>query len=298
MYKILAIDGGGIHGYADIVIIKRLLKECPDLIEKADLIAGTSIGGILALGFAAGHSIGNVEENFIKGIPLAFNTNPARLIGFYAGFTTKYDTSKFKVYLRGVYGGGTLNQLQKRIVIPTFCLDDEASIHRRWRAKIFHNFPGSDCDCNAKMVDVAMATSAVPVFFPVYDKYVDGALIANNPALCAVMQTQDRRNEDPVPKLDDICVLSLGTIRDMYLAQKSAQWGYFAWAHSIFHAITERDTLVVNYIADLLLPGRYHRLEPVINGPMDNFEALAGIRKAGLDYSLEDTFTWLKKYWM
>ena len=298
MYKILSIDGGGMHGYADVIILKRLLEKCPYLLESVDVIAGTSIGGIISLGLATGHTLNQVADNFIRGIPLAFNTNTARLIGFYSGFCPKYDNSKFKVFLRCLYGSATFEQLPKKVVIPTFCLDDGANNHRRWRVKIFHNFAGQDCDIGVKLVDVAMATSAVPVFFPIYDKYVDGALVANNPTLCAVGQSQDSRNTEAKPKIEDISVLSIGTIRDVYIEDRDAAWGYFMWAHSVFHMITECDTLVVNYMANLLLGDRYHRIEPVINGPMDNFQDLPIIEQTGKTYPIDNTVAWLNKYWV
>ena len=298
MYKILSIDGGGMHGYAYIIILKRILKECPHLLDTVDLIAGTSIGGIIGLGLAAGHTINEIDKNFIKGIPLAFSTNPARLLGFYAGICPKYDNSKFKVFLRSLYGTATLGQLCKKIVVPTYCLDDEAAVHRRWRAKIFHNFDGEDCDTEARLVDVAMATSAAPVFFPIYNKFIDGAIVANNPTLCAVSQTQDLRNVANNPTVEDISVLSIGTIRNIYITERDINWGYFMWARSIFHMLTERDTLIINHMTKLLLKDRYHRIEPVINGPMDDFEDLSVIAKTGSDYPIDNTVAWLNKYWV
>jgi uncharacterized protein len=297
MYRILSIDGGGMHGYANVVILQRLRKAYPDLIEKVDLIAGTSIGGIIGLGMAAGHDLDVIEENFIKGIPLAFLTNPARLIAFYAGFATKYDNRKFKAFLRSVYGLRTLSELKKKVIIPAYSLDDESSMHRRWRGKFFHNFEGSDSDGHEKVLDVAMATSAVPVFFPSYGKYIDGALVANNPAFSAVAQTQDERCTMNRPALTEISVLSLGTIRDVFIPNHNLEWGYFSWIKPILNIITERDTLVVNYLTNTFLGKRYHRIEPVINGPMDEFEELENIGKIGYNHPIEKTVEWLKEYW-
>jgi len=54
MYRILSFDGGGIRGLVTLAILKRLEAQIPSLIQGADLIAGTSTGGIIALGLAAG----------------------------------------------------------------------------------------------------------------------------------------------------------------------------------------------------------------------------------------------------
>src|SRR5689334_20922503 len=54
-YRIVSFDGGGVRGIYTAVLLQRLCEQVPDLTEKADLLAGTSTGGIIALGLAAGH---------------------------------------------------------------------------------------------------------------------------------------------------------------------------------------------------------------------------------------------------
>lgn len=298
MYKILSLDGGGIHGYSTLTILKRITEKRPDLIDKVDLIAGTSIGGILGLGLGLNHDISYVEENFIKGVPLAFKTNAVRLAGFVAGLCAKYDNSKFKRFLDKVYGPTKLKDLDKNVLVTSFCIDNEKPLQRRWKAKIFHNFKGNDNDGEARILDAALATSAAPIFFPTYDKYLDGAIIANNPTLCAIAQTQDHRAEiDNRPTLNDIAVLSIGSIRNIYIPDRDMSWGYFMWSRSIFHLITESGLLVTDYICDKLIKDRYNRICPVINNPMDDFRYINDIKTAGESYPLDKTFDWLDKYW-
>ncbi len=298
MYKILSIDGGGIHGYFSLILIKRLLETNPRLIEDVDLITGTSIGGILGLGFALGHPVESIEDNFIKGMPLAFNTNNFRFAGFVAGITTKYDNKKFERFLKVIYGPKELNDLEKKVVIPAFCIDNEGNLNRRWKAKIFHNFSGVDSDGHEKVADVAMATSSAPVFFKAHTKYIDGAIVANNPSFCAALQTQDTRSEiNPRPKLEDIAILSLGSIRDIYIPNRNMDWGYFMWSRSLLNMLTERDTLMVNYTCKSIFNERYHRIESVINGPMDNCEEIKNIRAIANQHPIEKTIDWLKEYW-
>jgi len=56
--KVLSIDGGGIRGIIPAIILGQLQKRLgKNLYEVFDLIAGTSTGGIIALGIGTrGHS--------------------------------------------------------------------------------------------------------------------------------------------------------------------------------------------------------------------------------------------------
>jgi patatin-like phospholipase/acyl hydrolase len=56
--KVLSIDGGGIRGIIPAVILDELQKRLDkDLYTFFDLIAGTSTGGIIALGIRTGCSV-------------------------------------------------------------------------------------------------------------------------------------------------------------------------------------------------------------------------------------------------
>src|SRR5712692_6382574 len=53
-YRILSIDGGGIRGLFAAVLLDRLSQRVPFFLDSVDLAAGTSTGGIIALGLALG----------------------------------------------------------------------------------------------------------------------------------------------------------------------------------------------------------------------------------------------------
>src|SRR5881409_349295 len=53
-YRILSVDGGVIRGLYAAVLLERLTREVPTLVDGVDLVAGTSTGGIIALGLANG----------------------------------------------------------------------------------------------------------------------------------------------------------------------------------------------------------------------------------------------------
>lgn len=125
------------------------------------------------------------------------------------------------------------------------------------------------------------------------------ALIANNPTLCAIAQTQDKRAEfDNRPTLEDISVLSIGSIRNAYIPERNMDWGHFMWSRSIYNMVTESNLLTTDYLADKLIGYRYNRICPVINEPMDDFERINEIKSVGENVSLEKTFDWIDQYWV
>ena len=61
-YRILSLDGGGVKGLAQLVILRHIEKKCFDVpvIYLFDLVVGTSIGGQIALALTIGKSSGSL----------------------------------------------------------------------------------------------------------------------------------------------------------------------------------------------------------------------------------------------
>src|SRR5438128_10159622 len=82
--KVLSIDGGGIRGIIPAVILGELQRRlAKNLYEVFDLIAGTSTGGIIALGIgtrckkgdsglAQPYTPGDLEDLYVKNGPAIF----------------------------------------------------------------------------------------------------------------------------------------------------------------------------------------------------------------------------------
>lgn len=60
-YRVLSLDGGGIRGLLSLVLLDRIRKEVPGWLDKADLLASTSTGGIIALGIAHGVPLADIR---------------------------------------------------------------------------------------------------------------------------------------------------------------------------------------------------------------------------------------------
>lgn len=124
------------------------------------------------------------------------------------------------------------------------------------------------------MRQVALATSSAPTYFapavfgdlgggPEHG-YIDGGIIANNPALCAV--TEARRL---FPEANDVVVVSLGTgyRHDQIDHKKAANWGSLQWARPLVDLLIDGPRAAVDHqLRELLTPApekgaRYFRFQ-------------------------------------
>jgi len=297
MYRILSFDGGGIRGLVTLALLKRLEEQIPNLITKADLLAGTSTGGIIALGLAAGKSVDDLISLYRDNGQAIFDESwwdDIREVGGLAG--ADYDQKNLKKLLNGIFGNKQLKDLEKRVLIPSFNLDngDKDQTKRTWGPKFFHNFPGEDSDGSESVVDVALNTSAAPTYFPTHGSYIDGGVVANNPSPAAVAQTQDTRNKERAPALKDIFLLSLGTGTNLsYVNGKNLDWGLAQWAKPLVSLLLDASMGIADYQCRYLLKENYRRIAPVFphdtNIKLDEWKRSQDLIDFGTEAGLADS---------
>ena len=170
-FRIISFDGGGTRGLYTAVLLKRLCDAVPELLERTDLYAGTSTGGLIGLSLAHGSTPAALVELYRDHAAAMFDDawyDDVKDLGQLIG--ANYDNDNLRGLLEKIVGSSTLGQLGKKVLIPTFCLDnrsqDPDKSRRRWSPKFFHNFPGSDSDEKELALDVALRTSAAPSYFP------------------------------------------------------------------------------------------------------------------------------------
>ena len=231
-FKILSIDGGGIRGIIPCQILaemeNELIKEHGKdarLCDYFDLIAGTSTGGIIAIGIALGIRAQDMLELYQNNGNEIFppsNQNILKKLFNVLRGKPFYDTARLKELLEETYRKTNINSVRlghakTRLIIPTYSLVDQEI--RIWKTS---HSPGLQWDYQLPAVDVALSTAAAPIYFSPHDfkfnflgkegdvtimKMIDGGIVANNPAFIALMEATMCLNKP----LEDIALLSLGT---------------------------------------------------------------------------------------
>jgi len=303
-YRILSLDGGGIRGLLSLVLLQRLEKELPGWLDRTDLLAGTSTGGMIALGLAHGVSLAELREIYEKRGKCVLHgswLDNVRNLGGTRG--AEYRTKNLRAEVRRVFGNARLADLKKRVLIPAFDLDNGKAGERCWAPKFFHNFPGPDSDGDQLARKVALYATAAPTYFPSVDGYIDGGIVANNPSMAALAITQDHRafRRSP-PEHDRIALLSVGTGKSLLrITGKTHDWGYVQWAKPILDMILDGVAGVADYQCRQILGNRYHRLAPVFpRGMAIRFDAVDKIPELVTFAESRDiagTVAWLKKVW-
>ncbi len=299
-FNIISLDGGGVRGTIEAVVIDRLTKEFPKLLRDVDLIAGTSTGGIQALGLAAGNpppDTRDLYEKMSKHIFADSFLDDFRDLWKLGG--ADYSNKNLKKVLQAQFGDMSLAELEKRVVIPSFDLDNGyINEHRNWKLKVFHNFEGRDSDGDEKVVDVGLRTAAAPTYFPTVDGYVDGGVVVNNPSMVAVAQALDSRggNQD----LKDIKVLSLGCGKlGRFIKGSNHDWGIVQWAPYLFFMMMEGGIDMIHFQTKQILGDRYHRINPILDEKfaIDDWKKVPKLVEIAENIDLAPTVEWLEENW-
>lgn len=188
MKRILTIDGGGIKGVIPASFIATVEDSINDKIANYfDLIVGTSTGGIIALGLGIGLSAKEILTFYEEHGPFIFRGN--RHLKWLKWFsTTKYSSTSLKDALETCFGAKKLGDSKKRLVIPSLNLENG----KVYIYKTAHH-PRLEKDYKEKVVDVALATTSAPTYFPTHRSVagtplIDGGMWANNPVGMAVVE--------------------------------------------------------------------------------------------------------------
>jgi hypothetical protein len=205
--QILALTGGGFRGLYTARVLERLeetLGENRRLSDAFDVIAGTSIGGIIAIGIALRVPAFEIRCAIETHGPTIFGVKKAKGV-----LSAKYAPGPLAAAIDAIIGDRPekhLADLGVAVYIP-------AVNRTTGEAAPFEHIPAAHIKRkdSPALRDVAMATAAAPIYFPVHKvgdgEYVDGGVFANAPDLGALSFAIEKLSV----KLDKVRILSIGT---------------------------------------------------------------------------------------
>ncbi|MFN6153065.1 MAG: patatin-like phospholipase family protein [Dolichospermum sp.] len=312
-YKILAIDGGGIRGIIPAIILTEIEKRTQkQIFSLFDLIAGSSSGGILALGLTkprldlagsdsppvAQYSAEELLQIYLEyGAEIFYEPFWEQLLGQLEDIFVqpKYSSEGREEIIKQYFGDSPLENNLKEVFVTSYDIEQRIPIFftnklekQQTKSKKFRKL----C-LGFTLTDAALATSATPTYFAPYRvssshntngfyTLVDGGLVANNPANLAILEAQISRQENQQAlNIEDILVVSLGTgsLTSVYPYDQVKNWGLLQWTKPLLNMVLDGGSEVVAGELERLFEATnkchktsYYRFQPFLKSELEDID--------------------------
>ena len=285
-FKVLSIDGGGIRGIIPAMILAKIEKDTgKPTAENFNLIAGTSTGGILALGLSKKGNNGrpeyeakelvNIYEN--RGSEIFDRSFWKGVSSVYSFLDEKYSHEGLEKVLDDYFGEEPLKDALTKTLISCY----DISARKPLFLKSWKKNHGS-----VKMKDAARATSSAPTYFEPTQiciesemrTLIDGGVFINTPVVSAYAEAKrillDKKNKKS-RNVSNIFVLSLGTgkrTREIKY-QDAKDWGKAEWLSPVLSCIFDGVSDAAHYQMDKFLgTDNYIHLQPCLYDADDDMD--------------------------
>jgi patatin-like phospholipase/acyl hydrolase len=280
LFKVLAVDGGGIRGLIPALVLAEIESRTKrPICDLFDLLAGTSTGGIIALGLVKPGADGKPAKSATDIVNIYQQTGTkifpqTFLQGLHVGLVrgAKYDAKGLESVVQDQFGDARLKDALKPVLIPSHDIGTQMPMFfKSVQARLS---PSADF----AMRDVVRATTAAPTFFtptriqPADGSksyaLVDGGIDAGNPALCAYAEAIKMGNAG-----SGVLMVSLGTGEQGWSLdyQAACQWGAVEWAPNLIGMALDGSNVTVDYQLRQILqteapPQLYYRFQVTLDG--------------------------------
>lgn len=218
-YHLLSLAGGGFLGLYTVKVLEMLEARAGiPLARHFDLLAGSSIGGLLALALAFELPMARISQLFCQRGPEVFSKRalPANAVTKLLDLSRsvlgpKYTGQALREALQAEFGDLRLGDAIHPVVVTAVDVGNCST-------KIFKTPHGNASlgDSNLRAVDVAMAACAAPAYFPAVrvarTLYADGGLFAVAPDQVAMHELEHYVGIDPAR----MAMLAIGTAARRY----------------------------------------------------------------------------------
>lgn len=279
-FRVLSLSGGGIRG----LYTASFLAEVEQLSGKKfadhfDLIVGTSTGGLIALAMGLGNSVSSIRDFYEKNGPVIFPPGKWERRWLFAKQMVypKHDEKVLCALIKQCVGEQrTLGDSKCPLVVNAFHAAGGKPVCFKTR-----HHDDLKKDHTRKAWEVAMATSAAPVFYRAFQAedgadYVDGGVWANCPVLVGAIEAIDRFG---IPR-DQIDILSVGTTKTPFAIDHAARCGG-AW-----HNVSMKNRAAVNLLMEANRRSAMFMAQRLV-GPQSVVEIDRDVDKGG--YEMDDS---------
>lgn len=268
-FQILCISGGGYLGlYAAAVLAELEAAAKAPIGDCFDLIAGTSVGGLIGLAIAAGRPAAGIRDTFAAHGSAIFSERPpasgslARVVDLRRNaLAAKYDPRPLAEVIDKILGPDLkIGDLKRRFMAPAVNVSKgQPQVFKTSHHKSFVR------DWRLLARDVALATSAAPTIFPLHEigaeRFADGGLYANAPDELALHEAcHFLRVPEP-----DVHVLSVGTTtaKFSFSHRTPSGIGWIDWlsGQRLFSVMISAQQLNSNAVLQHKLGQRYLRID-------------------------------------
>ena len=277
MKRVLSIDGGGIRGLIPGLVLAEIeSKTDKPVAECFDLIAGTSTGGILALGFCKDdgngkpqYSARDLAEIYQSRGSEIFSRSLWKGVSSVGGYTDElYSHKGIERILEEYFDDEPLGSCLTKALITSYDIQSRQPLFfKSWQAD--HR--------SVLMSQVGRATSAAPTYFEpalvtvggAVKALVDGGVFMNCPVVSAYAEARRL-----FPKENQIMVVSIGTgelVRPISYGE-AKDWGRLGWALPLLSCMFDGVADAADYQMRTLLGGNYIRLQTDLSIASDDLD--------------------------
>lgn len=259
-YHVLALSGGGYRGLYTATVLAEIESALGrPIASHFDLICGTSAGGMLALGLADEVPAKELKELFEKQGGRIFGSRSLsrRFLGYW--LTAKHDSAGLRETLTERFQDGTIGDLKHRVLVPA--VNYSTGLGQFFKTP---HHPAFELDHRMKIVDVALATAAAPVYFPLARNdrgvFADGGLVGNAPGLFGLHEVRTflAPNQDVLVRVLAIGTMTIGaTVR----GGASLDRGFGKWRGGLFDLVISAQESSVNYMLRQSLGDNYFQID-------------------------------------
>ncbi len=277
VFKILSIDGGGIKGlYSASILASIESKTGKKITDHFDMICGTSTGGLIAIGLANGMSAQSLVDLYTTKGSIIFPTSNNNFVRSFQNsfktikqifFSNKHSVKPLKRILDDLFEEKTMGDANNLLCIPSFNLTNgQPKVFKKSGSQTEHFV-----DNKIKLVDIALATSAAPSYYPIHEHnnflYTDGGVWANNPSLCGLLEAIDYYvgNDKEYEEFNILSISSI-TTPSGWIHTSNKSKSIVGWNKKLFQTAMDGQSYFTDYFLQKIVPkinpnGDYFRIK-------------------------------------